>query len=110
MSINGLDNIFASDKILTISVADYLELMSRKATDYEAVGVHINGVATFDICGRYADIPFSPLEAFAKQVPQGAEVVVGYSTSVGGNQGNSPSGNVMQLYATSGTALIPKKK
>ena len=79
-------------KILTISAADYFEIIDQSPSNYTPVGVQAYG--------NFSNIK----EKFANEVPDRAEVVVKYNTTMG----TSPSYG-LTVYAT-GTALIPKGK
>ena len=90
---------FPLEKILTVSVGDYVDNMgARRSSDYDMVGVHVmnsyphpGGVTPFD----------NIYLAFAKKVPENAEVVVNFKTNV--------SLHSSAVYTASGTALIPRK-
>lgn len=98
-----------SDRVLTISAADYFMINQKNPVDYRAVGIHLVCGAEFDSCGKYASQAAPPLEAFVAQVPKGAEVVVCYRTSVSVNQRGGVGNPTTVGYAVSGTALIPRK-
>ncbi len=75
---------FTLDKVLTISAGEYCNLIDTGSIcDYTAVGVH----------GR-------DMDAFLKNVPKDAEVVVNYRAAYAGINLN----NNIQIH--SGTALI----
>ncbi|MBI2124453.1 type II secretion system protein [Candidatus Pacearchaeota archaeon] len=74
---------FPEEKILTISAAEYCESVGRKLSGYRMVGVR----RTY-----FSDSEFS---RFQKDIPAGAEVVIGFMQNQAG-------------YA--GTALIPKDR
>jgi len=72
------------EKILTISASEYVEMSGRSLRDYEASGVHTSSINDIE-------------KNFARLVPDGVEVVVGYRMSLS------------EGYAAAyGTALIRK--
>ena len=92
---------FPLEKILTVSARDYVASVngSGRLSDYEMKGVHVE---------TNQDIRSSSLvELFSKLVPEDAEVVVDYRTSV------AVASDEISVYfkkSASGTALIPKTK
>ena len=63
---------FSQEKILTISAAEYCEIVGRKLSDYKAVGV---------VCGLYPP--------FQKHIPVGTEVVVSFMQTERGYAGTA---------------------
>ena len=87
-----------SEKILTVSLSDWTRIIKGKEglSDYTLQGVQ---AAAYVSTGGGED---GITEAFAKKVPDNAEVVVDYRCSTCGWYG-------AKAYA-SGTALIPEEK
>jgi len=88
------------EKVLTISAREWCDMYGKKLDDYEAKGIHYE---VYDM-----DFKKQLSKEFASQVPDNAEIVVGYRFSTNPNGGNVSSRIVPRDYA-SGTALIPKK-
>ena len=85
------------EKILTISVREYCEMMNKQLNNYKPRGIF----------SREGDI-----SEFAKKVPNEAEVVIDYRYS---SAGSTESANLNWVssrfsYFQHGTALIPKNK
>ena len=82
---------FPLEKILTISAQEYAGPNNAVRDLYELAGVHCEGIS-----------PLSYIDDFAKNIPAGTEVVVGYRI-LGVGKGDYPR------TFQSGTALIPKR-
>ena len=84
---------FPWEKILAVSVKDYIESVGKSFRDYEFKGIHFRSL--------HASISE---KEFTSVVPQDVEVVVDYKIiGLDGNRGNS---SYIYVY---GTALIPKR-
>ena len=88
------------DKILTVSVDEYVRSMHKDISEYELVGVHAS------VERLYADGFKDGIDSFRKEVPTGAEVVA--SLKYGGLIGSNYNSDLLAMI--SGTALIPKKE
>ena len=86
---------FPLEKILTISVRDYVENVGKKLKDYELRGVH-----------SYSSNMPSVSRDFAEETPLEAEVVVEYRFT---SATSGDSGKMDAMTHATGTALIPKK-
>ena len=87
------------ENILEVPLKDFLGLRGQHITEYVLVGVHVSG-------------PGAGIEDFASKIPEGTEVVVGFthSTSSAATAAGGYRKSVFEhAYAASGTALIPKK-
>ena len=97
---------FPLEKILTVSARDYVASVngSGRLSDYEMKGVHVE---TNQDIRSSSLVESSLVELFSKLVPEDAEVVVDYRTSV------AVASDEISVYfrkSASGTALIPKTK
>jgi len=111
MGVTKMGN-FPLEKILTISETDYIGHHKEiNPIYYDLVGIHFTSYITQDTCGRYAGELPSLKEEFAKQVPENAEVVLGFVDSVGGSESATMIGSPRFIvYIASGTALVPNDK
>lgn len=85
-----IESLFDPEQILTISIVDYLASREKKCGDYSLQGVHYFGTNE---------------TGFRKAVPKGAEVVVGYRSSIIPLSGFFVVDVCFDRY---GTVLIPK--